>query len=123
MHCSSSPINLMIRNIVSLATGEEAAKLKRNKEQQAKGACFGNQRKRRSNNALIRNYRNMYFSLYESADDSRWYWSILANDNQIIAIGGEGYISKQDAYTSVNHLRESMPGFKVYDESRKEWLK
>jgi len=112
----------MTKNI-SRAAKEEAAKLKKNKEQQAKGALFRNQHKRRTNNAPVRNYRNMYFSLYESVDDGRWYWSIHTDDNQIAATGGQGYLNREDARNSLNQFKKGLPGFKVYDESQKEWLK
>jgi uncharacterized protein YegP (UPF0339 family) len=113
----------MSLNNVSQAAEEETAKLKKNKEQQAKGGGFLRQNKRRSNNAPLRNYRNMYFSLYESADDGRWYWSIRTDDNQTVATGGQGYINREDARNSVNEFKKNMPGLKVYDESQKEWLK
>jgi uncharacterized protein YegP (UPF0339 family) len=63
----------------------------------------------------------MYFNLYKSVDDGLWYWSISADDNSLIAIGGEGYFNKQDAYSSLNQVKKNgRPELKVYDESQEE---
>jgi uncharacterized protein YegP (UPF0339 family) len=63
---------------------------------------------------------SMYFNLYKSVDDGLWYWSISTDDSNLIAVGGEGYFNKQDAYNRLNQIQKNGRELKVYDESQEE---
>ncbi len=43
----------------------------------------------------------MYFSIYKSEKNNQFYWTLFADNNNVIATGGEGYVNKQDAYHGV----------------------
>ena len=43
----------------------------------------------------------MRFEIYQGKD-SQWYWRLIAGNNRIIAVGGEGYVSKHNAKRAVS---------------------
>jgi uncharacterized protein YegP (UPF0339 family) len=64
----------------------------------------------------------MYFSIYKSEKNNQFYWTLFADNNNVIATGGEGYVNKQDAYHGVKLVKNNAFSSKVYDKSREEWI-
>jgi uncharacterized protein YegP (UPF0339 family) len=42
--------------------------------------------------------------------DGQWYWRFYALNNQIVAIGGEGYKNKADCVAGLNLVAAHSPG-------------
>ena len=64
----------------------------------------------------------MYFILFKSDKNNQWYWNLNADNNAIIATGGEGYINKHDAIIGVNLVKANASTSKTYDKSEEKWL-
>ena len=50
--------------------------------------------------------------------DSQWYWRFYAPNNQIIAIGGEGYKNKSDCVAGLNLVAGNAPGASIKYEAQ-----
>jgi len=37
------------------------------------------------------------FQLWKSNQNQQWYWRMVADNGQVIAVGGEGYVNRSDA--------------------------
>ncbi|HSA32126.1 MAG TPA: DUF1508 domain-containing protein [bacterium] len=53
-----------------------------------------------------------YFELYKG-NDQQWYWRFKAPNGRIVAIGGEGYVSKQGATDGINLVKKYAPGAEI----------
>jgi uncharacterized protein YegP (UPF0339 family) len=42
--------------------------------------------------------------IFPSANDGQWYWHIKSHNGQIVAIGGEGYVSKNNCKRAFNRF-------------------
>ena len=42
--------------------------------------------------------------------NGQWYWRFYAPNNQIVAVGGEGYINKTDCVAGINLVALHSPG-------------
>ncbi|GAB7089808.1 hypothetical protein JCM18237_00790 [Halorubrum luteum] len=59
------------------------------------------------------------FELYEDAAE-QWRWRLVHDNGNIIADGGEGYASKENAENGLESVKRNAPGAHVVDESREE---
>lgn len=59
----------------------------------------------------------MHFYLYESVHDAKWRWRLIGENLEILAVGGEGYVSKQDAINSINFIKQCISNLKIFDSS------
>lgn len=59
----------------------------------------------------------MYFFLYQSDINNKWYWRLKSEDSKVIADGAEGHINKQDTIHAINVIRRAVATAKVYDDS------
>lgn len=48
----------------------------------------------------------MYFNLFQSDKNDKWYWNLKADNHQTIATGGEGYDEKKDARHGINLVKK-----------------
>ena len=62
------------------------------------------------------------FEYFQSDKDSEWYWRLLAAGNsEKMAIGGEGFSTKQSVIRSLENVRDEMPNcFNVEYEDPKD---
>jgi len=49
-------------------------------------------------------------------NDGQWYWRFYAPNNQIVAIGGEGYVNKADCKAGINLVAANAPGASIYEQ-------
>ena len=49
---------------------------------------------------------NMYFEIWQNAQNKNWYWHLKAANNQIIA-HGEGYQNKADCLHAISLVKQS----------------
>ena len=49
---------------------------------------------------------NMYFEIWQNAQNKNWYWHLKAANNQIIA-HGEGYQNKTDCLHAIELVKKS----------------
>ena len=59
------------------------------------------------------------FELYADAE-GKWRWRLVHDNGNIIADGGEGYASKENAEKGLASVKRNAPGAYVVDESRDE---
>jgi uncharacterized protein YegP (UPF0339 family) len=45
--------------------------------------------------------------------DGQWYWRFYSLNNQILAIGGEGYVNKADCLAGLNLVASNAPGASI----------
>jgi len=45
--------------------------------------------------------------------DGQWYWRFYASNNEIIAIGGQGYSNKADCVHGLNLVAGNAPGASI----------
>lgn len=48
------------------------------------------------------------FSYYQGKD-SQWYWQLIDGNNQIVAIGGEGYVTEYNVKRAIKNVLETVP--------------
>lgn len=56
----------------------------------------------------------MRFVLFQGTNN-QWYWRLDANNGQIVAIGGEGYINRADAVHGIQLVRGNASTTPAYD--------
>lgn len=49
------------------------------------------------------------FEYSQSKNDNQWYWKLRAGNNETMAIGGEGFSSKQSVVRSIENVRLEIP--------------
>lgn len=64
----------------------------------------------------------MYFDLFRSTTNNQWYWSFKADNHQIIATGGEGYTTKENALHGINLVKKNAAQSSIYDRSQEKWI-
>lgn len=60
------------------------------------------------------------FEHFQSEKDEQWYWRFKAGNNKIIAIGGEGFSSKQSILKSIDNVKEEIPVAEILFENEKD---
>ncbi len=55
------------------------------------------------------------FQVFQGSNDE-WYWRLRANNNQIIATGGEGYKAKADCLHGIDLVKELAPEAEVEED-------
>ncbi|MDU8925352.1 DUF1508 domain-containing protein [Pasteurellaceae bacterium LIM206] len=46
----------------------------------------------------------MYFEVYQGANN-QWYWRLKSANHQVVATGGEGYVSKQSCLHGIELVK------------------
>lgn len=49
-----------------------------------------------------------HFEMWQSKKDGQWYWSLEAANGESIAIGGEGFSSKESCRRSIRNVMEEI---------------
>ena len=49
----------------------------------------------------------MKFVVFQSEQNGQWYWHLLADNNEKIAVGGEGYHNKKDALHDIDLVKST----------------
>jgi uncharacterized protein YegP (UPF0339 family) len=49
-----------------------------------------------------------YFKHFQGTN-RQWYWQLCDGNHQIIAVGGEGYISEANVLRAIENVKHSMP--------------
>jgi uncharacterized protein YegP (UPF0339 family) len=49
------------------------------------------------------------FEVFKSEKNDDWYWHLRADNNRIIATGGEGYKNKNDCLHGIELVKELAP--------------
>jgi uncharacterized protein len=57
------------------------------------------------------------FQIFKSDQDNQWYWRLRANNHEIVAVGGEGYSSKQNCLRGIMAVRSLIPDALIGDLS------
>jgi uncharacterized protein YegP (UPF0339 family) len=50
----------------------------------------------------------MHFQIYRSPEDGLYYWRLRAANNETVADGAEGYVSKRNVMRAVSKLANQM---------------
>ena len=58
-----------------------------------------------------------HFEVFKSDKNSEWYWRLRAGNNQVIAVGGEGYKDKDDCLHGIDLVKRDAADAPVEDES------
>lgn len=56
----------------------------------------------------------MAYYVFQSVRDNNWYWHLKASNGQIVAVAGEGYVSKQGCLHGISLVKSSYNA-PVYD--------
>lgn len=60
----------------------------------------------------------MYFEIYQGANE-QWYWRLKSGNHQVVAIGGEGYSSKQSCLHGIDVVKSSNADTPVKEVEKK----
>lgn len=64
----------------------------------------------------------MYFFLYQSDINNKWYWRLKSEDSKVIADGVEGHVNKQDTIHAIHVIKGAVATAKIYDDSIKTYV-
>lgn len=69
-----------------------------------------------NSDSLVAEENQVKFELYKSAQNSQWYWRMVADNGRTIAIGGEGYQHRNDAVGGLQLVRANAAGAICYEQ-------
>ncbi len=58
----------------------------------------------------------MRFVIFKSEKNGQWYWRLVAANHQIVAVGGEGYVSKQGAINGIAVVQSTTSTTPILEE-------
>lgn len=58
----------------------------------------------------------MKFEIFKSPQNQQWYWRLVAANGRSIAVGGEGYMSRDDAVYGMNLVRANAATAIAYEQ-------
>lgn len=60
------------------------------------------------------------FEYFQSEKDEQWYWRFKAGNNELMAIGGEGFVSEQSILKSIANVKVEIPAAEILFEDPKD---
>ena len=60
------------------------------------------------------------FEYFQSEKDSEWYWKLKASNHELMAIGGEGFSSKQSILKSIENAKVEIGRAEIIFENPKD---
>jgi uncharacterized protein YegP (UPF0339 family) len=57
----------------------------------------------------------MYFIIWQSNNNSNWYWRLMSANHKTIADGAEGYVNKSDCLYGVGLVMDTNRSTPIYE--------